>query len=163
MLLSRIDRVLSGGAAKGGRGADPASPEGGQAARAEAAGVIGERFETIQDSLDQLGELTQQFGRFESLLTQLRQPLEAEFKARRDNHVEVINLRAANAELSAAIAENRGDTAEVRAAVHHFHSAMGDLQMATIRHVFDMRSVLTPTQAEAFDRAVVEALRADAD
>ncbi|MCZ8087874.1 MAG: hypothetical protein O9257_11155 [Brevundimonas sp.] len=105
MLLSRIDRVLSGGAAKGGRGADPASPEGGQAARAEAAGVIGERFETIQDSLDQLGEMAQQFGRFESLLTQLRQPLEAEFKARRDNHVEVINLRAGNAELSGRLEE----------------------------------------------------------
>ena len=105
MLLSRIDRVLSGGNAKGERGAESAAPEGSPAARAEAAGVIGERFETIQDSLDQLGEMAQQFGRFESLLTQLRQPLEAEFKARRDNHVEVINLRAANAELTERLEE----------------------------------------------------------
>ncbi len=105
MLLSRIDRVLSGGNAKGERGAESAAPEGSPAARAEAAGVIGERFDTIQDSLDQLGEMAQQFGRFESLLTQLRQPLEAEFKARRDNHVEVINLRAANAELTERLEE----------------------------------------------------------
>lgn len=105
MLLSRIDRVLSGGNAKGERGGEATPPEGGPAARAEAAGVIGERFETIQDSLDQLGEMAQQFGRFEALLTQLRQPLEAEFKARRDNHVEVINLRAANAELSSRLEE----------------------------------------------------------
>lgn len=105
MLLSRIDRVLSGGNAKGERGGEATPSEGGPAARAEAAGVIGERFETIQDSLDQLGEMAQQFGRFEALLTQLRQPLEAEFKARRDNHVEVINLRAANAELSSRLEE----------------------------------------------------------
>ena len=49
--------------------------------------------------------MAQQFGRFESLLTQLRQPLEAEFKARRDNHVEVINLHAANAELTGRLEE----------------------------------------------------------
>jgi nickel and cobalt resistance protein CnrR len=29
--------------------------------------------------------------------------------------------------------------------------------------VFEMRAVLTPRQAEEFDRAVVETLRADAD
>ena len=44
----------------------------------------------------------------------------------------------------------------------HFHVAMGDLQKATIAHVFEMRSVLTPAQAEVFDVAVVDALRADA-
>lgn len=103
MLLSRIDRVLSGGGAKANREAEAAAP--GLAASADAAGVIGERFETIQESLDQLGDMAQQFGRFESLLTELRQPLEAEFKARRDNHVEVINLRAANAELSGRLDE----------------------------------------------------------
>jgi len=79
-----------------------------------------------------------------------RAPLEAE-------------VRAANAELSAAIACNRGDTPEVRQAVAHFHAAMGDLQIATISHVFEMRAVLTPEQAKTFDRAVVQTLRADTD
>jgi Spy/CpxP family protein refolding chaperone len=104
----------------------------------------------VHQQLDLSPEQTRRLDEIEAAYARERGPLEAE-------------VRAANAELSAAIAESRGDTAEVRAAVHHFHSAMGDLQMATIRHVFDMRSVLTPSQAEAFDRAVVEALRADAD
>jgi hypothetical protein len=46
--------------------------------------------------------------------------------------------------------------------VDHFHAAMGDLQKATITHVFEMRSVLTPAQAEVFDAAVVDGLRDDA-
>ena len=33
------------------------------------------------------------------------------------------------------------------------HVAMGDLQKATITHVFEMRSVLSPAQAEVFDAA----------
>lgn len=71
-------------------------------------------------------------------------------------------VRAANRELAAAIAASNGDTPQVQAAVDHFHVAMGDLQKATIAHVFEMRSVLTPAQAEVFDKAVVDALRHDA-
>lgn len=68
-------------------------------------------------------------------------------------------LRAANRELVAAISANRGETPEVQAAVDHFHIAMGDLQKATLRHIFAMRAELTPDQAEAFDAAVVESLQ----
>lgn len=71
-------------------------------------------------------------------------------------------VRAANRELAAAIAASEGDTPEVQAAVDHFHTAMGELQKATITHVFEMRSVLTPAQAEVFDEAVADALRDDA-
>jgi len=71
-------------------------------------------------------------------------------------------VRAANRELAAAIAVSQGDTPEVQAAVDHFHAAMGDLQKATLAHIFEMRSVLTPAQAEVFDAAVADALRRDA-
>ena len=71
-------------------------------------------------------------------------------------------VRAANRELAAAIAASQGDTPEVQAAVDHFHAAMGDLQKATLAHIFEMRSVLTPAQAEVFDAAVADALRRDA-
>ena len=67
-------------------------------------------------------------------------------------------VRAANRELAAAIASSGGDTPEVQAAVDHFHVAMGDLQKATIAHVFEMRAVLNPEQARVFDAAVVSAL-----
>jgi Spy/CpxP family protein refolding chaperone len=86
--------------------------------------------------------------------------IEARFAARRP--ALEAEVRAANRELAAAIAASDGDTPQVRAAVDHFHIAMGDLQKATITHVFEMRSVLTPAQAEVFDAAVVDALRADA-
>lgn len=68
-------------------------------------------------------------------------------------------LRAANRELVTAISANQGDTPEVQAAVDHFHVAMGDLQKATLRHIFEMRAVLTPEQAADFDAAVVESLQ----
>lgn len=90
-VLSRIDRVLSRNGKAQGVMSVPEQRENG-----DAAGIIGERFETIQDNLDQLSEMARRFGTFESLLGQLREPLEAEFRSRRDSHVELVNLRAAN-------------------------------------------------------------------
>lgn len=104
----------------------------------------------VHERLDLSPEQDRRLDEIETAFAERRAPLEAE-------------VRQANAELSAAIAASQGDTPEVQAAVDHFHTAMGDLQMATIRHVFEMRAVLTPEQAEEFDRAVVETLRADAD
>ena len=86
--------------------------------------------------------------------------IEARFAARRP--ALEAEVRVANRELAAAIAASDGDTPQVQAAVDHFHAAMGDLQKATIAHVFEMRSVLTPAQAEVFDEAVVDGLRDDA-
>ncbi|WP_439478336.1 Spy/CpxP family protein refolding chaperone [Brevundimonas sp.] len=86
--------------------------------------------------------------------------IEARFAARRP--ALEAEVRAGNRELAAAIAASDGDSPQVQAAVDHFHAAMGDLQKATITHVFEMRSVLTPAQAEVFDAAVVDALRPDA-
>ena len=86
--------------------------------------------------------------------------IEARFAARRP--ALEAEVRVANRELAAAIAASDGDTPQVQAAVDHFHAAMGDLQKATITHVFEMRSVLTPAQAEVFDEAVVDSLRDDA-
>ncbi len=41
------------------------------------------------------------------------------------------------------------------------HQAMGELQKATLAHIFAMRQILKPDQVPAFDHAVVEALTAD--
>lgn len=67
-------------------------------------------------------------------------------------------VQAANRELAQAIAESDGDSRRVQPAVDHFHDAMGDLQQATIAHIFEMRTVMTPAQAERFDRSMVQAL-----
>lgn len=101
---------------------------------------------------EQLNLSAEQDGRLDAI--------EARFAARRPG-LEA-EVRAANRELAAAIAASDGNTPQVQAAVDHFHVAMGDLQKATIAHVFEMRSVLTPAQAEVFDAAVVDALLADA-
>ncbi len=71
-------------------------------------------------------------------------------------------VQAANRELAEAIKVSNGDSRVVQPAVDHFHDAMGDLQQATIAHIFEMRSVMTDAQARRFDRSMVEALSADA-
>ncbi len=68
------------------------------------------------------------------------------------------DVRAANRELAAAIGAGDARSPELNAAVDHLHHAMGELQKATIAHVFDMRAVLTPAQAKTFDAEVVAAL-----
>ena len=86
--------------------------------------------------------------------------IEARFATRRMS-LEA-EVRMANRELANAIAASEGDSPQVQAAVDHFHVAMGDLQKATIAHVFEMRAVLTPAQARTFDRQVVGALLQEA-
>lgn len=86
--------------------------------------------------------------------------LERDYAARRQ--ALEAEMRAANADLASAIREERGYGPKVTAAVDRFHGAMGRLQKATIEYVFAMRAVLTPAQAERFDRSVVKALTADA-
>ncbi len=68
------------------------------------------------------------------------------------------DVRKANHELADAIRDGHRDSPRVEAAVDHLHHAMGALQKATIAHVFDMRAVLTPEQARAFDAEVFAAL-----
>ena len=103
----------------------------------------------VHEQLDLSAEQDRRLDAIEARFATRRPALEAE-------------VRAANRELAAAIAASDGDTPQVQAAVDHFHTAMGDLQKATIAHVFEMRSVLTPAQAEVFDEAVVDSLRDDA-
>jgi hypothetical protein len=73
-----------------------------------------------------------------------------------------LELRAANARLADAIQAEHGNGPKVAAAVDSSHVAMGELQKATLAHIFAMRQILHPDQAGQFDRAVVKALTADA-
>ncbi|KRC81107.1 periplasmic heavy metal sensor [Sphingomonas sp. Root241] len=73
-----------------------------------------------------------------------------------------LELRAANARLADAIQAEHGNGPKVAAAVDSSHVAMGELQKATLAHIFAMRQILHPDQADKFDRAVVKALTVDA-
>ena len=87
--------------------------------------------------------------------------IESRFADRRPELVQ--RVQAANRELAAAIAASKGDSAVVQPAVGHFHDAMGDLQQATIAHIFEMRTVMTSAQAQRFDESLVDALTTDGE
>lgn len=82
--------------------------------------------------------------------------LEADFAGQRE--ALDARLREANAGLAAAMASEHQYGPKVAEAVDRCHLAMGDLQKATLRHVFAMRAVLRPDQAARFDAAVAKAL-----
>ncbi len=67
-------------------------------------------------------------------------------------------LRGDNARLAAAIEAEHRDGPRVSQAIDAVHHSMGDLQKATLAHVFAMRRVLRPDQAATFDRLVVAKL-----
>ncbi|NCP14369.1 MAG: periplasmic heavy metal sensor [Sphingomonadales bacterium] len=67
-------------------------------------------------------------------------------------------LKADNARLADAIAAEHEYGPRVAAAVDATHGAMGDLQKATLEHVFAMRAILRPDQQATFDTAIAESL-----
>lgn len=87
--------------------------------------------------------------------------LEARFALTRRNLE--LELKTDNARLAEAIRAERGFGPRVTAEVDRSHMAMGQLQKETLAHMFSMRAVLRPDQAEKFDGAVVKALTTDAE
>lgn len=73
-----------------------------------------------------------------------------------------LELRADNARLAEAIEVEHGNGPRVAAAVDKSHAVMGELQKATLTHIFAMRQLLRPNQTGKFDQAVVKALTDDA-
>jgi len=164
MLLSRIDRALSGSNAKNGR--DRGAPaETAPLSTEVSAGVIGERFEMVQESLEELAEMAQRFGRFEAVLGQLRQPLSEEFNARRDAHLELITLRASGAELGARLEELSAERRTLADALAQVEGRAEELEAREAEHLSGLqdarleidrlRSDLSQSQAriEAFETA----------
>lgn len=87
------------------------------------------------------------------------EPLEQQFAVRR--RALELDLRAANARLADAIQGEHDNGPRVAASVDASHAAMGELQKMTLTHIFTMREILRPDQADKFDRAVVKALTAE--
>lgn len=77
--------------------------------------------------------------------------------AEQKKHYEEL-LRIANDELGKAILEDRSDSARVKAAVARIHQAQGELQNATLQHIFEMQPVLTPQQYDKLLKLTAEAL-----
>lgn len=99
-LLANIDRALSPG-----RGRVNSRDQGGVAgsefgSRVELAGAIGERYESLQGGLDKLTSLVEQLRTAGPILEEMREPLQAEYDARRADYVELVNLRTTQGEAS---------------------------------------------------------------
>lgn len=69
-----------------------------------------------------------------------------------------LSLGAANARLAAAMGEEHEYGPKVAAAIDEVHGRMGDLQKATVEHVFAMRALLNQEQRARFDRQVAASL-----
>lgn len=67
-------------------------------------------------------------------------------------------IHAGNIELANAMMEDKKFSGRVAAAVERIHHAQGELQKATIKHIFDMQTVLTPEQAEKLNKLAADAL-----
>ncbi len=87
--------------------------------------------------------------------------LEARFTVERNERES--SLRAANARLAVAMDEEHEYGPQVAAAIDDVHGRMGDLQKATVGHVFAMRALLKPEQKARFDRQVSLSLTGEAD
>lgn len=74
------------------------------------------------------------------------EPIEARFGERQRRLAAA--LRDANRQLARALSEDKAYTPRVSAAVEHVHHCMGDLQKASIEHLFAMRAVLSPEQGD---------------
>jgi len=84
------------------------------------------------------------------------EPIETQFAEKQRQLV--AQLHAANLDLARVIGEEKGYTPRVAAAVELVHHCMGDLQKASIEHVYAMRSVLTPEQGDKLLKLAQRAL-----
>ena len=84
------------------------------------------------------------------------EPIEQRYAEQKKHFGEM--LRIANDELGKAILEDRRDSERVKAAVAEIHHAQGELQNATLQHIFEMKSVLTPQQYEKLLQSTADAL-----
>ena len=67
-------------------------------------------------------------------------------------------LRGANASLAEAMDSEHQYGPKVTAAIDDVHDNMGDLQKATVQHVFAMREILNERQRREFDAQVARSL-----
>jgi Spy/CpxP family protein refolding chaperone len=107
----------------------------------------GELHALVHERLDLDPQQQAAIERLEQQFAQRRQVLDGQ-------------MRATNADLAAAMASEHQFGPRVADAVDRSHMAMGQLQKATLAHVFAMRAVLNPAQAAKFDREIVRVLTA---
>lgn len=82
--------------------------------------------------------------------------LEAQYARSRVRYRE--KLKAANARLAEAIRKHHDLSPEVQLAEQNYLKVLGDFQTETLRHIFAMRAILSPAQAQEFDALMLRSL-----
>ena len=84
------------------------------------------------------------------------QDIEANYQKRKLRLEETIRL--ANIELADAIKKNPSFTPEVQKAIDKIHQSMGELQKASLEHLFQMQPILSLQQNEKLKNLITDAL-----
>jgi len=84
------------------------------------------------------------------------EPIEAQFERRKRELLD--QIASANNELAEVIREDQGYSPRVSTAIEKIHHAQGQLQEATLQHVFAMRAMLTPEQYQKLLNLTADAL-----
>jgi Spy/CpxP family protein refolding chaperone len=71
----------------------------------------------------------------------------------------IAEIEQLNNELSVAIVEERKDSPRVRSVIERVHAKQGELQNASILHIFEMEKELTPEQYDKLLRLASETLK----
>jgi Spy/CpxP family protein refolding chaperone len=82
--------------------------------------------------------------------------IEQRYDDQRRNLSEIIH--AANIELGQALVADQGESPQVKAALAKIQEAQGQLQDATLQHVFEMKPVLKPEQYDKLLNLTAKAL-----
>lgn len=83
-------------------------------------------------------------------------PIEKKFSRQKETLESAI--MDANHELAIAINEDGNYSPRVKEAVEKIHIAQGELQKATLEHLFEMHGVLTPEQRKKLNNLTTDAL-----
>lgn len=67
-------------------------------------------------------------------------------------------MQQANRDLAEAIKSEKTYTARIQDITENIHHIMGELQKATLEHIFEMRPILTDEQNEKLEQMVTDAL-----
>jgi Spy/CpxP family protein refolding chaperone len=84
-------------------------------------------------------------------------PIEERFTNRK-KEIEA-RIREANRALGTAIMEDKRYSDRVKAGVDAIHHAQGELQKATMEHLFEMQTALTPEQKDTLNKLAADALQ----
>jgi hypothetical protein len=82
--------------------------------------------------------------------------LEAQYASSQKKYIK--DLKAANFELATAIKAHHDLSPEVVLAEQKYLKVLGAFQTETLRHIFAMRAILSPEQAQKFDDIVLRSL-----